>query len=64
MGWFLDSLSTILVVFVLIFVVGLAIRSIIKDRKKGRCSCGCEGCSGCIAKSERKSEIVSENEYE
>ena len=35
MGWFLDSLSTILVVCVLIFSVGLAIRSIIKDRKKG-----------------------------
>ena len=63
MGWFLDSLSTILVVCVLLFIVVLAIRSIIKDRKKGGCSCGCEGCSECITKSEKKSEIASENEY-
>lgn len=59
MGWIIDSISTILVVCVLLFIVVLAIRSIIKDKKNGGCSCGCEGCSGCISKSEKKNEIDS-----
>lgn len=30
--------------------LGLAVRSIIRSRKSGKCTCGCEGCSGCAAK--------------
>lgn len=26
---------------------GLAARSIYRDKKAGKCSCGCSGCSGC-----------------
>ncbi len=43
------NLGTAIVLLVLIAVCGLAIRSIIKDKKSGKsCSCGgsCSGCSG------------------
>ena len=36
----------ILVLAVLALIVGLVIRSMIRDKKKGKC-CGCHGCTGC-----------------
>lgn len=49
MGLILDNLSTILVVCVLLLVVALAIRSMIRDKKKGGCAGGCAGCTGCTS---------------
>ncbi len=36
---------------VLLIVIAVATRSIIKDKKSGKCSCGCSscGCGGCTA---------------
>lgn len=49
MGLIFDNLSTILVVCVLLLIVALAIRSMIRDKKKGGCAGGCAGCSGCAS---------------
>lgn len=43
------NLATILICAVLAVVVGLVIRSMAKDKKSGKTSCGC-GCSGCAMK--------------
>ncbi len=42
---FLDQLPTILIIIALAIVVALAVRSVIRNKKKGG-SCGC-GCSSC-----------------
>ena len=40
-----------IIILIIAAAAGLALRSIIKRKKSGKCSCGCEGCSGCdIAK--------------
>ncbi len=39
-------LPTAIVGLIVAAIVVLAIVSIVKQRKKGGCSCGCEGCSG------------------
>ena len=43
MTWLMNNLSTIIVCIVLIAVVVLIINKMIKDKKKGKSSCGC-GC--------------------
>lgn len=40
------NLSTFIVLSVLILIVGFAMRSIIKDKKSGKSSCGGD-CGGC-----------------
>ena len=51
MTWLTANLSTILITLVLIVIVGLVIRSMVRDKKNGKTSCGgnCGGCSGCSA---------------
>ena len=46
--FFVNNLATIIISLLLLLVVVLIIRKMVKDRKKGRssCGCGCEGCSG------------------
>jgi len=39
-----ENLANIIISAVLICLAVLAIVKIIKDRKKGSCSCGCSGC--------------------
>ncbi|MDR0852776.1 MAG: FeoB-associated Cys-rich membrane protein [Clostridiales Family XIII bacterium] len=40
------TIGTIIILAVVAIIVALAVRSVIKTRKKGgSCSCGCEGCS-------------------
>lgn len=41
MTWLMNNLSTIIVCIVLIAVVVLIINKMIKDKKKGKSSCGC-----------------------
>ena len=43
-GWLAANLSTIIITAVLVLVVGLVIRKLIKDKKRGKSSCGC-GCA-------------------
>ncbi len=40
------TFGDIVVLAVLALVVGLVVRGMIRDKKKGK-SCGCSGCSGC-----------------
>ena len=44
--WLAANAATIIVGAVLIVLVAMAIRQIIKAKKKGGCA-GCNGCSGC-----------------
>ena len=40
------TFGDIIVLAVLALVVGLVVRGMIRDKKKGKCG-GCSGCSGC-----------------
>ena len=44
--WISANLSTILITLVLIAIVVLIIRSLIRQKKQGKSSCG-NGCKGC-----------------
>lgn len=46
MTWLMNNLSTIIACIALVAVVVLIINKMIKDKKKGKSSCGC-GCSNC-----------------
>lgn len=46
MEWFSANWGTILAVAILALIVGFAIRTVVKDKKTGRSSCGA-GCAGC-----------------
>ena len=43
------TFGDIIVIAVLVLVIGLIVRGMIRDKKKGKC-CGCSGCSGCPSK--------------
>lgn len=41
-------MGTVIVLIVLGILVGLSVRTMVKDHRNGRsCSCGCDGCTGC-----------------
>ncbi len=44
--WFVNNLGTVLVVLVLAAVVFAIVRGLIRNRKKGKSSCGCN-CAHC-----------------
>ena len=44
--WITEKLATILISAVLLLVVVLIIRKLVKDKKKGKSSCGCN-CAHC-----------------
>ena len=46
MSWIAENLATIIICVVLAAVVSLIVAKMIRDKKKGKTSCGC-GCSGC-----------------
>ena len=48
--FFVNNLATIIISLLLLLVVVLIIRKMVKDRKKGRSSCGC-GCKDCPSSS-------------
>ena len=61
LAWVSANLANIAVAAVLLLIVGLALRRMIRNRKAGKSSCGCDcascpscgscaGCSGCAAK--------------
>ena len=51
-AWIMENLASIVLLLVVAAIVFFLIRSKIKERKKGSCGCGCEGCSGCAAQKE------------
>ncbi len=57
MTWIIANTGSIVVGIILLFVVYLAIRKIVNDKKNGTGSCSC-GCSGCamsnVCHSEKK----------
>lgn len=46
LSWLSENLATIIICIVLAAIVALIIVKLIKDKKKGKKSCGC-GCSNC-----------------
>lgn len=46
MSWLSENLGTIIVAVLLIGVISAVIASLIRDRKKGKSSCGCN-CAHC-----------------
>lgn len=44
-GFLKANMWTMVVLIVLIVFVALIIRTMIKDRKNGRCTCNCENCT-------------------
>lgn len=49
MKWISENVGTIIVAAALLAMIGAAVGTMIRDKKKGRSACGC-GCSGCQAK--------------
>lgn len=46
LAWITANLATILVCFILLVIVALVITHLIRNKKRGRASCGCN-CAGC-----------------
>lgn len=46
LAWILENIATIIICAVLIAVVAAIIVSMIRNKKKGKSSCGC-GCADC-----------------
>ena len=44
--WFAENRGTIIVFLIVAFCVALVIRKLVRDRRKGKLSCGC-GCANC-----------------
>ena len=46
LDWITENLSTIVVSLILVLVVAVIIRKLVRDKKKGKSSCGCN-CAHC-----------------
>lgn len=53
--WIAANIATILVCIVLILTVGLVIRYLVRQKKQGRSSCGCN-CASCAMRGACHSE--------
>ena len=42
LAWLAANLANIVIIVILAFVVGLAVRSMIRNKKAGKSSCGCD----------------------
>lgn len=49
LSWLSGNIGTIIVVLILVAVVASIIFKMVRDRKKGKASCGCQ-CSHCAMK--------------
>ncbi|MBP5332032.1 MAG: FeoB-associated Cys-rich membrane protein [Lachnospiraceae bacterium] len=45
MEWFRSNIANVLIVLILICLVGLAVRVIIRNKRSGKSSCGCDCCN-------------------
>ena len=57
LDWIIQNLSTILIALGVFFLCFAIIRKMIRDKKKGKSSCGC-GCSSCAMKEMCHSQIA------
>ncbi len=48
-AWLGANIGNIIVIIILLTIIALIVRSIIKDKKSGKSSCGC-GCAHCAMK--------------
>ena len=46
LDWITENLSTIVVSLILVLIVAVIIRKLVRDKKKGKSSCGCN-CAHC-----------------
>ena len=46
LDWITENLSTIVVSLILVLIVAIIIRKLVRDKKKGKSSCGCN-CAHC-----------------
>ena len=60
MQWLADNIGTIIVLLIVAVISGLASYSVIKNKMKGGCSCGC-GCTGCPMAGKCHAEKESQN---
>ena len=44
--WIMENMTTIIISAVLIFVVAAIIAGMVRNKRRGKSSCGC-GCAGC-----------------
>ena len=49
LSWIIENIATIIICAILIAVVATVIAAMIRDKKKGKSSCGC-GCESCAMK--------------
>ena len=45
-----QNLGSIIVGAIVLAIVAAAVIKIIRDKRAGKCNCGCEGCGGCSKK--------------
>ncbi|MBE6869512.1 FeoB-associated Cys-rich membrane protein [Ruminococcus albus] len=45
-AWLSENIGNIVVIIIVAAILALAIRSVIKDKRSGKSSCGC-GCANC-----------------
>ena len=52
LAWLSANAGTIAVCALVLAVAALAVRSLIRNKKRGKtpCGCGCAGCAGCGAR--------------
>ena len=56
LDWITENLSTIVVSLILMLVVAVIIRKLVRDKKKGKSSCGCNCAQCAMAESCHKPE--------
>lgn len=54
------NLPTVVISIVLIILFTLACIKIYKDRKKGGCGCGCNGCNSCSQNHDCKTKLSNQ----
>jgi len=47
--WIAENLASIILLLVVATIIVLIVRKKFKDKKYGKCSCGCDHCCGCAA---------------
>ncbi len=45
--WIAKNLASIILLLILAAIIFVIVRKKIRDRKLGKCRCGCDHCSGC-----------------
>ncbi len=46
LSWIIENIATIVIGFLLLVMIAAVVRGIVRNKKRGKSSCGC-GCSRC-----------------